>query len=83
MQFFGKAGLLAIALAVLAGLYAVYLKIFEGTSFIETPLPLLVALLALVGLLCILMGLLAELQTRTYYEAQGKQPYVVARKRNL
>ena len=31
----------------------------------------------------ILMGLLAELQTRTYYEAQGKQPYVVARKRNL
>jgi dolichol-phosphate mannosyltransferase len=83
MQFFGKAGLLAIALAVVAGLYALHLKIFEDTSFIETPLPLLVALLALVGLLCILMGLLAELQTRTYYEAQGKQPYVVASKRNL
>ena len=83
IQFFGPVGLVSIFLALLAGLYALYLKIFENTSFIETPLPLLVALLALVGLLCIFMGLLAELQTRTYYEAQGKQPYVVASKRNL
>ena len=59
-------------------------KLFEDTSFIETPLPLLVALLALVRhCICLLMGLLAELLTRTYYEAQGKQPYVIASKRNL
>lgn len=83
IQFFGPAGLLSMFLAFIAGAYAVYLKVVEDVSFIETPLPLLVALFALVGLLCIFMGLLAELQTRTYYEAQGKHPYVVARKRNL
>jgi glycosyltransferase involved in cell wall biosynthesis len=83
IQFFGPIGLVSIFLAFLVGLWAVYLKIFEDTSFIKTPLPLLVALLAFVGLICILMGLLAELQTRTYYEAQGKHAYVVARKRNL
>jgi len=83
IQFFGPVGLISIFLAFLAGLWAIYLKIFDNTSFIETPLPLLVALLALVGLLCIFMGLLAELQTRTYYEAQGKHPYVIASKRNL
>ena len=35
------------------------------------------AVLILVGFLAILQGLLAELLTRTYFESQGKRPYLV------
>ncbi|CAN0585614.1 unnamed protein product, partial [Laminaria digitata] len=49
LHFFGGAGLLSIGTGTLAGLYALYLKIFEGVSFIATPLPLLVTLLLMLG----------------------------------
>lgn len=74
---FGGMGLLMILGAFLAGLYAIYLKYFEGTSFILTPLPLLCVFLLLSGLLSILMGFLAEILTRTYYESQGKPTYQI------
>lgn len=77
MQFFGRLGLKALAAAFLVGLWALWLKLFEGTSFIQTPLPLLVVLLTVSGMLCVLMGLLAEIQTRTYYESRGGTRYVI------
>lgn len=83
MQFFGRFGLYSIGLSFLAGLWALWLKFFDDTSFIQTPLPLLVVLLFLIGVLCILLGLLAELQTRVYFESRGKPPYVVRDTRNL
>ena len=43
-------------------------------DFVETPLPIMAAVLILVGFLAILQGLLAELLTRTYFESQGKRP---------
>ena len=74
---FGGMGLLMILGAFLAGLYAIYLKYFRGTSFILTPLPLLCVFLLLSGFLSILMGFLAEILTRTYYESQGKPTYQI------
>jgi glycosyltransferase involved in cell wall biosynthesis len=74
---FGGMGLLMILGALLAGLYAIYLKFFKGTSFILTPLPLLCVLLLVLGFLSILMGFLAEVLTRTYYESQGKPTYQI------
>jgi glycosyltransferase involved in cell wall biosynthesis len=74
---FGGMGLLMILGALLAGAYAVYLKFVEGTSFILTPLPLLCVLLLMLGFLSILMGFLAEILTRTYYESQGKPTYQI------
>ena len=74
---FGGLGLLMIVGAFLSGLYALYLKFFEGTSFILTPLPLLCVLLSVLGTLSILMGFLAEILTRTYYESQGKPTYQI------
>jgi glycosyltransferase involved in cell wall biosynthesis len=74
---FGGMGLLMILGALLAGVYAIYLKFFEGTSFILTPLPLLCVLLLMLGSLSILMGFLAEILTRTYYESQGKPTYQI------
>ena len=74
---FGGMGLLMILVAFLSGGYAIYLKLFEGVSFILTPLPLLCVLLLVLGSLSILMGFLAEILTRTYYESQGKPTYQI------
>jgi len=74
---FGGMGLLMILGAFLSGGYAIYLKLFEGVSFILTPLPLLCVLLLVLGSLSILMGFLAEILTRTYYESQGKPTYQI------
>jgi glycosyltransferase involved in cell wall biosynthesis len=80
---FGGFGIASLGLAFLAGLWAVYLKYFEATSFIQTPLPLLVVLLVITGGMSTLMGLLAEIVMRTYYESQGKAVYVVKSTSNL
>jgi glycosyltransferase involved in cell wall biosynthesis len=74
---FGGIGLLMILGAILSGGYALYLKLFTGLSFILTPLPLLCALLLLLGFVSILMGFIAEILTRTYYESQGKPTYQI------
>ena len=83
IQFFGRAGFYSFVLAFLVGLWATYLKVFEGVSFILTPLPMLVVLLGLVGMILIMMGLLAEIQSRIYFEAQRKMPFSVRETRNL
>src|SRR5450631_970231 len=80
---FGGFGIASLVLAFFAGLWAVYLKYFEATSFIQTPLPLLVVLLVITGGMSTLMGLLAEIIMRTYYESQGKAVYVVKSTSNL
>lgn len=83
IQFFGKAGIFSLVAAFLAGVWALYLKYFGGVSFIETPLPVLVVLLTLAALIFLLMGLLAEIQTRIYFEVQQKHPYVIKEMRNI
>ena len=83
MYIFGAAGAIGLVLSVLSGLWALYLKFFEHVSFISTPLPLLVVMTGITGFMCILMGLLAELVIRTYYEAQGKSVYLIAETRNI
>jgi len=74
---FGGIGLLMILGAFLSGLYALYLKLFKGLSFILTPLPLLCVLLLVLGFLSILMGFLAEILMTTYYESQKKPTYQI------
>ena len=83
MQFFGKAGLYLLGAAMIAGFYAIALRVFEGTSFIQTPLPLLVSLLTIAALLCLFFGVLAEVQMRTYFESRDKRAYIVRQTRNL
>jgi glycosyltransferase involved in cell wall biosynthesis len=75
IYLFGQAGAGFLALAVLAGLWALYLKVFADTPFVQTPLPLLVSVCVIAGLMCLLMGLLAELIMRVYYESQSKTDY--------
>ena len=83
MHFFGKAGLYALSAAVISGLLALYLRLFHHVSLIITPLPLLTVFLMLVGLQFILMGLIAEMLTRVYYETQNKPTYFIKEKINF
>jgi len=82
MYVFGSVGLASIVLSAITGVWALYLKFTENVSFIQTPLPLLFVLTAMTGVMCILMGLLAEILTRTYHESQDKSVYSVASVRN-
>ena len=79
IYLFGGFGMLSIALGVMAGVWALALKVFSGTSLIQTPLPLLSVFLGMTGVMSILMGLLAEMLNRTYHESQSKAVYRVAR----
>ena len=77
IHVFGMVGFMTILASFLAGILAVYLRVVEGISLISTPLPLLAALSFLTGIICILMGLIAELLIRVYYESQGKRVYTL------
>jgi glycosyltransferase involved in cell wall biosynthesis len=79
MQFFGKLGLAFWGLALLTLGWAVVLKLGYGVSLIQTPLPLLAATIGLSGVLFILLGIIAEVLTRIYFEARGKPPYKIER----
>jgi dolichol-phosphate mannosyltransferase len=72
---------LATSFFVLA--WAIALKLFAATSLIQTPLPLLAAMLFLIGCVSILMGLLAEIMMRTYFESQGSRPYLIRDRHNF
>ncbi|MBW2274257.1 MAG: glycosyltransferase family 2 protein [Deltaproteobacteria bacterium] len=80
---FGGFGLASLALSGLAAGYAVFLKLTARADFVETPLPLIAVTAMLCGCMSILMGFLAELLVRTYYESQEKVPYRIRQKINL
>ena len=80
---FGSFGLLSIGFSGVLLLIVLYLKIFEGISIIRTPLPLLTTMSFLVGVISILLGLVAEIQVRTYFESQKKSVYQVRRTYNF
>ncbi len=74
---FGTFGMLAFAISLLSGLYAVFLKFFHRADFVQTPLPILSIVMFAVGVQFLLMGLLAEMLVRTYHESQAKAIYAV------
>ena len=79
LHLFGNFGLANIGLAGLTFAVMLYYKYWGGKSFIETPLPILAALFVLMGVMAVLMGIVAELVMRTYFESQDKRPYRVKR----
>jgi len=83
IQLFGRLGVYTLLASFLSGGMTIYMKIFQHTSMNRNPLLLLTALLLFMGVQFIVLGLLGELNARTYYEAQGKPIYVVKEKINL
>ncbi|MBZ0186344.1 MAG: glycosyltransferase family 2 protein [Candidatus Obscuribacterales bacterium] len=74
---FGTAGMLSFAAAFFAVVWMLVLKYGYHTTFIETPLPVLICMFFMLGVQLILMGLIAEMLMRTYHESQGKRIYAV------
>jgi glycosyltransferase involved in cell wall biosynthesis len=79
IQFFGKLGIGFLVFAVAIFGWAVVLKYAWGVTLIQTPLPLLAATIGLSGVLFLLLGIIAEVQARIYFEARGRPPYKIKR----
>lgn len=83
IQLFGKWGVYTLFAGFLSGSATLYMKLFEQTSMNRNPLLILTAFLLFMGVQFIVLGLLGELNARTYYEAQGKPIYVIKDRLNL
>ncbi len=83
IHFFGGAGLLSFLVAAGGGALALYFKLSGQKDFIETPLPLIPAMFLIVGVLMVLLGVLAEILMRTYFESRGARPYAIRSTINL
>jgi len=83
MHFFGGLGFISLAIGLVSGIIAIILKIAEIRSFVATPLPVFSALFIIVGVQLIVMGILAEMLMRVYYESQRKEPYIIKEKYNF
>src|SRR5438132_1474303 len=77
IYIFGTFGMIAMALSLIAGLWATILKFWKGVSFILTPLPVITIVMLAIGVQFLMMGLLAEMLVRTYHESQAKAIYAV------
>ncbi|WP_435017281.1 glycosyltransferase family 2 protein [Tundrisphaera sp. TA3] len=84
IHLFGRIGIASITGSMFCFALMLYYKYLhnaitggEPKTFIQTPLPLVSVICALAGVQSILMGLLAEMVMRTYYESQSKTTYLL------
>lgn len=78
MHLFGNTGLFLFAIGAIINLYLIILKIF-GQDIWGKPLLILGLMLILGGIQFITIGIVIEIQMRTYFESQQKRPYKVRR----
>ena len=83
IYIFGGFGALWFLVATASATYMFYLKFVRHLSMIQTPLPLLVVMSVMMGVMSICIGLVAEIVVRTYFESQGKTIYHVRERINL
>jgi glycosyltransferase involved in cell wall biosynthesis len=83
IYLFGFCGLMSWAVSFVSTVAAISYKLLGLKTFVQTPLPLIAVTMFFTGVICFLLGLLAELSIRTYHESQGKRTYLVAGRDNL
>jgi hypothetical protein len=76
-QIFGLIGLGMGFLGAVVTAWLIYLRVFDDQAISNRPLLLFGILLAFTGLQLVTLGLLAELQARTYHESQNKPTYSI------
>jgi glycosyltransferase involved in cell wall biosynthesis len=77
LQMFGLIGVPLGLLGFLITAYLSYERLFGYESIANRPLLLLGVLLIFTGIQLLTMGLLAEIQARTYHESQDKPTYAI------
>lgn len=83
IYIFGGVSLAFFVAALFTLTWMISLKFFFGISMILTPLPILSAMLFMLSIVTLLMGLIAEILVRTYFESQGRLPYSVRETKNI
>lgn len=78
MHLFGNTGIFMIGLGVLINLYLLIVKLL-GNDIWGRPLLILGMLLLFLGVQFITIGIVVEIQMRTYFESQQKRPYKIRR----
>jgi glycosyltransferase involved in cell wall biosynthesis len=66
-----------------ASIWALILKFSQGIDLDSTPLPVIAAMFFTVSVQIAMMGLLADMLMRTYYESQDKKIYTVEKRLNF
>lgn len=74
MHLFGAIGVVLFGIGAIINLYLAWLKVL-GHDIWGKPLLLLGLMLVIGGIQFITIGIVAEIQMRTYYESQQKKPY--------
>lgn len=77
LQIFGLAGLLTFVPGIAICVYLAMLKLLWNQPLANRPLLLFGILLSMLGAQLICMGILAEIQIRTYYESSHKPIYAI------
>lgn len=77
LQFFGLIGVATGASGAVLTSWLAYVKLVQGQAIGNRPLLLFGVMLIITGVQLVTLGLLAEVQARTYHESQNKQTYVI------
>jgi glycosyltransferase involved in cell wall biosynthesis len=77
LQIFGLIGLIVGTLGMVICGYLSFLRLFGHQSLADRPMLLLGVSLVFTGVQFLTIGLLAEIQARTYHESQSKPTYVI------
>ncbi len=78
MHLFGNTGLFLFGIGALINLYLIVLKLL-GHDIWGKPLLILGLMLVIAGIQLVTIGIVIEIQMRTYFESQQKRPYRVRR----
>lgn len=83
MYFFGGFGISFGVLSVITTVMALFHKYYYQISITRSPLLVVTAVFVLLSVNFILMGLLAEMIMRTYFESQNKKSYLIRESINV
>jgi len=82
LQLFGPVGLVALVSGLLIDLSLSAEKVFFGADLATRPMLQLGSLMIVLGVLLFGIGLILEMQVRTYYESTGRNHYSIRKDRN-
>ena len=77
MQFFGAVGFFNIFIGILSFIATLWMKLHNGIDITGNPLFYVMIFMGLIGIQCVLMGVLGEMNIRMYYEGLSKDPYYI------
>jgi hypothetical protein len=83
MRLFGGLGVLSALGGVTLGIVTIIMKLVGGFDLTGNPLLYASLFGVMIGLQFTLMGMTAEMNTRTHYESQERRPYAVSRLRGF